>query len=100
MKSLPAEALRPHDETGARDESGEDAAERPNPVVVHGQLQKPGRSDQQSNDPDAAEELRADAVFERCPVSGGSAALEAAAADEAAAAAVRFDDSRGALRRS
>jgi len=41
-------------------------------VIIHRQLEEPRRADQQGDDADAAEELRADAVFERRIGSAGS----------------------------
>ena len=47
------------------DQPGQDTSQRPDPVVVDRQLQKQSRRNQQSENADAVEELRADAIFER-----------------------------------
>jgi len=65
IEAVAAEALRPEDDGCARDKADEDAAKRADPVVVHGELEEPGCADQNGDDADAAEELGADAVFER-----------------------------------
>ena len=72
VEAVAAEALRPEDDGCARDEAGEDAAEGADPVVVHGELEEPGCADEKGDDADAAEELGADAIFERGRPGGGA----------------------------
>src|SRR5258705_13438631 len=65
MKARMAEALRPDDDSHPRNESGKNTSKRANEVVVDRPLQKQGSRNQQSYNPDAAEELGPDPVFER-----------------------------------
>ena len=64
-EAVTAEAFGPEDNACARDKADENAAKGADPVVVHGKLEEPGRADENGDDADAAEELGADAVFER-----------------------------------
>src|SRR5258705_6378416 len=70
MEALTAEALRPNNDGHPRNKSGKDTSERANEVIVDRPLQKQGGRDQQSHNPDAAEELGTDPVFERSPGFG------------------------------
>ena len=65
MEALAAKSLGPEDHGGAGHETGEDASDGADPVVVDGPLEEERRRNKQGNDADAAEELGADAVFER-----------------------------------
>ena len=76
--SAAAKALGPGDEGRAGDKTDEHAAERADPMVVEGELEEPGYSDEHGEDADAVEPLRADAAFERRTVrnAAGGGGLE------------------------
>src|SRR5271163_1495037 len=65
MESLAPETLRPDHDPRARNESGQNAAVWANPVVVDRPFQKKRGRNQQRDYADSAEELGANAVFQR-----------------------------------
>ncbi|XWK70293.1 hypothetical protein RBB80_13365 [Tunturiibacter gelidiferens] len=71
VEALAAKALGPDYDSRARDKTGEDAAYGAYPVIVDSPLEEESGGDEERDDADAAEELGADAVFQRAVGSGG-----------------------------
>src|ERR1700679_3896793 len=65
-----AESLGPGDQGGAGQKTDEHAAQRTYPMIVNGQLEKPGHANEHGENANAVEPLRSDSVFERT-VGGG-----------------------------
>ena len=64
-ESTAAKSLRPNHQRCGTDQADPDPNSGPDPVTIKGQLQKPGRADEHSQDADAVQELRPDSALQR-----------------------------------